>query len=244
LFEIFHWFNEFIINPAANAASDSDISIVTRVNDDPVANDDAYVVADETQLMVGATSGLLINDTDAEGDTLQVTQVTISGVDYAVPASGTLSVSTDNGVLEIAADGSFDYTPATGYIGTETFNYSITDGNGGSSSANFSIEVDATAEAPFDVETSLANGGYSYSVATDKDTGDAYLWRLDMMTGEITKIGTVMTADNKGYDVEGLVYDASTGYLYGAATGLTFGCWQSPSLLRWHLALNRESGSA
>ena len=209
-----------------HTVSASDSSSITRVNDNPVANNDSYTIADNTPLSVAATSGLLINDTDSEGDPLQVTSIKVGGVDYVVPGTGSVNVTTTNGVLNVSADGAFNFTPNTGYIGVDTFNYTISDGQGGTSSANFSVEVDATAEAPFDVEASLANGGYAYSVATDKVTGDNYLWRLDMLTGDIVKIGTAMSADNKSYDVEGLTYDPVTGYLYGASTGIRPGLVQ------------------
>ena len=55
---------------------------------------------------------MLANDTDADGDAL--TAVLIAG-----PAHGTLTLN---------ADGSFTYTPAAGYNGTDSFTYRASDG--------------------------------------------------------------------------------------------------------------------
>ena len=55
---------------------------------------------------------VLANDTDPDGDTLSVTDAT-------TPADGT---------VEINDDGTVTYTPAAGFTGTDTFDYTITDG--------------------------------------------------------------------------------------------------------------------
>ena len=82
------------------------------VNHAPVANADAYSTAANTALTVNAASGVLANDTDADGDAL--TAVLVSG-----PANGTLS---------LAADGGFTFTPTTNWSGTTSFTYKASDG--------------------------------------------------------------------------------------------------------------------
>ena len=52
-----------------------------------------------------------------------------------------------HGVVAFGSDGSYTYTPATGYAGPDTFTYTITDGSGATSSAVVTITVtSATAE--------------------------------------------------------------------------------------------------
>ncbi|TFL17982.1 Ig-like domain-containing protein [Jannaschia formosa] len=85
---------------------------VDPVNDTPVANDDGYAVDDGEVLTVAAGLGLLANDTDADGDPLQVQSIT----------------APTNGTLDIATDGSFTYTPDAGFVGQEVLTYTITDG--------------------------------------------------------------------------------------------------------------------
>jgi Ca2+-binding RTX toxin-like protein len=95
-------------------------------NTDPVANDDTYSATAGEVLTVDAATGLLSNDTDADGDPLSVFSV--------VPPS--------NGVLNASADGSFTYTPDGGFTGTDTFTYRIVDG-AGSDTATVTINVGA-----------------------------------------------------------------------------------------------------
>ncbi|PWN07178.1 Ig-like domain-containing protein, partial [Rhodohalobacter mucosus] len=101
---------------AVNAAGQSDWSTVwsftTVANQPPVANDDSYTTRPGTDLIVDAATGLLANDTDPDGDPL-----TVQSIEAPV-----------NGVINIATDGSFEYTPDAGFTGTETLTYTITDG--------------------------------------------------------------------------------------------------------------------
>ncbi|MET4733442.1 VCBS repeat-containing protein [Thalassospira sp. MBR-102] len=97
---------------------------VASVNDAPVAENDSFVIeADSTHIF-----NLLANDSDVDGDSITVTSssyVTAQGV-----------------TVEVNADGSFSYTAPEGFSGTDSFTYEISDGQGGTSSAVASIEVD------------------------------------------------------------------------------------------------------
>jgi hypothetical protein len=94
------------------------------VNRNPVAMADAYSV-DEGSTLVVAAPGVLGNDGDADGDTLLAS---LSGG----PAHGALTLNTD---------GSFTYTPDAGFDGADGFAYTVSDGNGGTSSASVAIAV-------------------------------------------------------------------------------------------------------
>ncbi|MFW2044364.1 Ig-like domain-containing protein, partial [Acinetobacter sp. ULE_I001] len=52
-------------------------------------------------------------------------------------------INTPNGIVNIDAQGTITFTPNTGFSGQESFNYSISDGQGGTSSATETINVDA-----------------------------------------------------------------------------------------------------
>ncbi len=101
-------------------------------NTPPVAADDAYAVAQNVQLTVPTKSGLLANDSDADGD-----QLTIE--DVADPQNGTVSFS---------ADGSFIYTPDSGFIGSDIFEYVSSDGRGGHGNGIVEITVEAASPSP------------------------------------------------------------------------------------------------
>ena len=111
---------------ANDGSLDSNVATVT-VNVSghaPVAANDAYATPPGVTRTV-ATPGVLTNDTDADGNML--TAVKISD-----PAHGTLA---------LAANGGFTYTPATGFIGTDSFTYKASDGSLDSSVATVTLDV-------------------------------------------------------------------------------------------------------
>src|SRR5690606_27192679 len=82
--------------------------MVNNVNKPPVATADSYSMDENT---VG-TFAVLTNDSDPDGDSLSITSTT-QGTQGAVAISGT----------------SVTYTPTTDYTGTDTFEYTVSDGN-------------------------------------------------------------------------------------------------------------------
>jgi hypothetical protein len=127
------------------AASDGDLvgapAVVTLtvrpVNDPPGASPDAYDVDEDTTLTVAAATGVLANDADPDGDVLGATLVS----DVA------------NGSLSLAADGSFVYTPADDFNGSDSFSYAASDGTDSTSPTVVTLNVAAVNDAP------LANAG-------------------------------------------------------------------------------------
>jgi VCBS repeat-containing protein len=89
-----------------------------------VANDDAYSVTQDTMLTVDA-AGVLSNDTDADTDPLTALQVT----------------GADSGTATLNSDGSFTYTPNTGFTGIDSFTYYASDGTDDSNVASITIDV-------------------------------------------------------------------------------------------------------
>ena len=117
-----------------------------NVNDAP----DAPVASDDTGAVFSGTPtpiAVLANDTDLENDTLTVTGVT----------QGLLGRVTNNGTH-------VTYTPGGAFTGTDTFLYTISDGNGGSATARvtvvracpgtFADDFDPAPDAGWKVETS------------------------------------------------------------------------------------------
>ncbi len=98
-------------------------------NNLPDANNDSYSTQQDTALNVSAP-GVLGNDTDPDNDPIT-----------AVPASGATSAG---GSYSLNADGSFTYTPATGFTGNDSFTYTATDGTDTSAPATVSINVTPT----------------------------------------------------------------------------------------------------
>ncbi len=95
------------------------------VNLPPVAIPDVYMTEQGVAVTVDAP-GHLGNDYDINGD--EVTWIT-----YQVPANGT--------VTDPVLDGSFVYTPDPGFSGIDSFEVTITDGNGNTASGRIAILV-------------------------------------------------------------------------------------------------------
>ena len=115
------------------------------INDDPLAVDDAYAVDEDQTLIINAANGLLANDSDVDGPTMFATLAT-------APANGTVSIS---------LNGRFTYIPNPDFNGTDTFEYRVRDGIGGSDIGKVTITVNPINDAPVAV-----NDVYS----TDEDT--------------------------------------------------------------------------
>jgi VCBS repeat-containing protein len=102
----------------ADGASSSAIVAVTVESDNqaPVAVNDLYLVAMNGSLDFNP----LTNDSDPDGDAISLVSVDTTGL---------------NGTLIVNQDGSLSYQAPFLYSGNDTFTYTITDGNGGTSTA-------------------------------------------------------------------------------------------------------------
>lgn len=108
------------------------ITVTSQENKAPVAKDDSYQASEDVPLFVAAEQGVLANDTDPELDPLQA--VLVGGV--------------SSGVLELAVDGSFEYTLAPGFNGQDSFSYQAEDAFALSNIATVTIDVLPTNSAP------------------------------------------------------------------------------------------------
>jgi VCBS repeat-containing protein len=88
--------------------------------------------------------GVLGNDSDADGDPISVPAASVTG-----PAHGTLTLS---------ADGSFTYTPAADFHGTDTFTYQASDGTALSTAATVTITVTPVNDPPAARDDSYRTG--------------------------------------------------------------------------------------
>ncbi len=111
---------------------DSNVATVTlqvaAVNDAPVAADDEVVTGEDAPV----SGNVIDNATDAEDDAL----------------TATLIGEPSHGALVFAADGSFTYTPAADFFGTDSFTYQVSDGQASSNVATVTLQVAAVNDAP------------------------------------------------------------------------------------------------
>lgn len=97
---------------------------MTAVNDAPVAAAESYSTNQDVAI-VATAPGLLANDTDVDGDTLQPV----------------IFVSPSHGSVSVAADGSFTFTPGSGWSGADSFQYRAFDGAAYSATVTVGITV-------------------------------------------------------------------------------------------------------
>lgn len=117
-----------------NSDYSTNLFSITATNDPaPTATDDSASTSPSTPVTVNVLS----NDSDSDGDTLTVTGST-------TPAHGTASCTTTQ----------CQYTPANGFTGTDSFQYTISDGHGGVATATVTVTVSATVPA-FGVDSPL-----------------------------------------------------------------------------------------
>ncbi|WP_250028212.1 Ig-like domain-containing protein [Paractinoplanes maris] len=115
---------DFTVGDGRGGTATKKVTVVVT-NGVPVAQPDSVTVPAGT----AATIDVLANDRDPNNDPLTVT------IDVA-PAHGTATVG---------ANGRVTYTPAAGYLGTDSFHYTVDDGRGGTAGATVTAGVVNTA---------------------------------------------------------------------------------------------------
>ncbi|MCC3451269.1 MAG: tandem-95 repeat protein, partial [Microcoleus sp. PH2017_39_LGB_O_B] len=175
---------------------------INIINRSPIANPDSYSTLDSSVLNVDAIAGVLANDIDPDGNPLTAAPV-------ALPNKGNLILN---------KNGSFTYTPNTGFSGTDSFTYNLNDGilesspvavnisvkSAGAfnfSTANYTARENGTAATITVIRTNTdvaADVSYSTSNGT-ANAGNDYnsaSGRLNFAIGETQKTFTVPIIDD------------------------------------------------
>jgi VCBS repeat-containing protein len=108
------------------------INVSAAANLPPVPTADSYSIAEDAVLVVDAVLGVLSNDTDPDGGTLTVT----------------LESGASHGTLALQPNGSFAYTPAADFNGSDQFSYRVSDGGETSEPVIVTISVTPENDAP------------------------------------------------------------------------------------------------
>lgn len=100
----------------------ADAQIVTQINLAPIILPESNIdVIQDTPMVID----VLANDSDPDGDTLTIS-------DLAQALNGQIAITLDNKIL---------YTPNNGFLGADSFGYTVTDGQGTFGSASVSLNV-------------------------------------------------------------------------------------------------------
>ena len=132
---------------------------IDAVNDPPSAHDDQFTTAEDTDLVIPA-SAVMANDVDVDS---KLTVVAVTQPDYPTLCSATFGCSRP----AVTLDGDqITYHPRHNFNGTETFTYTVSDGEY-TSTATVAVRVTATNDAPYGyvLNTSLADDA-SYTIST------------------------------------------------------------------------------
>ncbi|HEX8120625.1 MAG TPA: tandem-95 repeat protein, partial [Solirubrobacteraceae bacterium] len=200
-------------NGPDGAKTDTDTIAVTidPVNDAPVATGESFSTDEDTPLSKTAAAGVLGNDTDVDGDTLNA----------VVVASPSNSSS-----FTLHPDGSFDYTPNTNFHGTDSFTYKANDGALDSNTVTVNLTVNSINDAPVNTvpgtqtinedSNLVLSGGNAPTIADVDAGGDDLTVTLGVAHGTLTLGGT------SGLSVTGNGTDSvvATGTLTDLNTGL------------------------
>jgi len=162
----------------------------------PEANNDSATTAEDTPVNIP----VLANDVDPDGDSGVV--ISVNGVDLILNGP---SVQTTNGSVRLVMDGTdmvLRFTPNPNYNGTESFTYTIDDGNSGVDTATVTIRVTAVNDAPV------------AGTIPDRSQPDSSTVNLD-----VSHFFTDVDGDDLDFTVTGLPpglsYDPETGLISG-----------------------------
>ncbi|MBL1173643.1 beta strand repeat-containing protein [Pantanalinema sp. GBBB05] len=192
-------------------------TVSIQVNAPPIANNNTYNTSNTAPLSIPAGTGVLTNDSDLEGSTLTATIV-------GNPTSGTVTLN---------PDGSFVYTPNTGFTGTDNFTYRASDGFSNSNLATVLLTVTASVNAPptavNDSYTAIAGASRTVSavqgvLSNDTDLNSDPLTATSVSgptSGSLTLSpdGSFVYTPNTGFTgADSFVYQVSDGTVSSTAT--------------------------
>ena len=106
------------------------------LNSAPVARDETYTLRGNQPLNVPSREGVLLNDSDADGDRLRI-------------EAGTFETRHCGSVV-LNVDGGFSYTGRAPHRGIDSFDYTLTDGNGGTDIGTVTILLNPDADTDGD----------------------------------------------------------------------------------------------
>jgi VCBS repeat-containing protein len=205
----------FVVNDGAEDSPEATVSVtVSPVNDAPMANTQSVATAEDTPRAVTVTGG------DPDGDALTFLIVT-------PPEHGSLAAA--------ASPGTYTYTPAANFTGSDEFTFTASDGTSASAPATVTITVGEANDAPLasndaystgeDTPLTVAAAGV---LANDSDVDAGTTLRAVLATGpvngtvDLTADGSLVYTPNADFNgTDNFTYRASDGALQSALATVT-----------------------
>ena len=185
-------------------------------NHAPTAVADNGLTGAQNSAVVIAASQLLANDSDLDGDTLSITSVSAA-------SHGTVTLTTQSN----PQNSTITFTPDAGYTGAASFSYSISDGRGGTSTAQVSLTIQPAGSASYSL-FSAAN----IPAATENDNTPVELGVkfTSSTAGQVTALKFYRSASDTGPDVLDLWNATGTKLASVTFTNTSASGWQTMAL--------------
>jgi VCBS repeat-containing protein len=175
----------------------------STVNGQPVAaNDVGPTIAQNLAATIAATS-LTVNDSDPDGDALNV-------IGVSAATHGTVVLNTQPN----PQNNTITFTPDIGYTGPASFSYTVSDGRGGTATANVNFTVVPAGAAPVSLFSS--SNTPAQTGLNDGAQLEVGMKFTSSVSGQITALKFYRNASDTGTNVLDLW--TSTGTLLGSAT--------------------------
>jgi VCBS repeat-containing protein len=177
---------DFTLTDGDGGASIASATVnVTATNDSPVAVNDSYVVQQGGMLKTDAATGVLANDTDADGNPL---------------TAQVLTLPTNYSSLIFNSDGTFTYYHDGVSTGPDTFTYRANDGTANGNVATITINVVTPNQAP----AMDLNG-------SDPGTGAAFAYAENAAAAPIAPFAAVTDANSLDFGTGTLTVSFTAG---------------------------------
>ncbi|QIO32460.2 DUF4082 domain-containing protein [Bradyrhizobium sp. 1(2017)] len=188
----------------------------STTNTKPVAANDTSTVIQNTPATITAAS-LIANDSDPDGDLL-----TITGVSAAT--NGTVALNTQPN----PQNNTITFTPNAGYTGPASFSYTISDGRGGTATANVSLTVAPLGAGPFSL-FSASNTPAQTNLNDGSQLGVGMKF-TSSVAGQITALKFYRSAGDTGPDILDLWTSTGTRLATATFTNTSASGWQTVTL--------------
>src|SRR6202012_2063844 len=196
----------------------STANVTVNVDHPPGANADTV----STNYNTAVSIAVLANDTEVEGDKLTVTQVNGQAITAGGAAVTVVVGGVTEGTVSLDASGNLTFTPAAGYTGAATFPYTISDGHGGTSTANVTVNVDHPPGANADTVSTNYNTAVSIAVLANDTEVEGDKLTVTQVNGQAITAGGAAVTVVVGGVTEGTVsLDASGNLTFTPAAGYT-----------------------
>ncbi|TNC96937.1 MAG: hemolysin-type calcium-binding repeat family protein, partial [Stygiobacter sp.] len=160
-------------------ANGGDTAVTTLVGEGSNAGEAAEEglhVAEDGSIVING-SDLLANDSDADGDTLTIVSVG----------------DAENGTVTLNPNGTISFTPDANYHGQTSFTYTVSDGQGGTSTATVNLTVDSDGineNVTYTIDADIGDVTGSTDTSTDYDaSGSATSATVTGTSGNDSKYG-------------------------------------------------------